>query len=131
MRYTKVPARAQQKNAGDQKRIARFNTTALKSREAAPMDRALADDAGTEKLLGQRIAQQHPELHRAETRARGAPQPSRPKCTAKPGRHETRDLLLLGPQRDQAAGVLGGSGISSSRNHCSWPFWSSRPNRTI
>ncbi|MFD0042693.1 hypothetical protein ACFVIZ_34205 [Streptomyces anulatus] len=70
MRHTKVPARAQQKDAGDQKRIARFNATASKSREAASMYRAVADDARTKKALRQRIAQQHPELHRAETRAR-------------------------------------------------------------
>ncbi|PWS45830.1 hypothetical protein DLE01_36970 [Streptomyces sp. FT05W] len=70
MRQTKVPARAQQKDAGDQKRIARFNATASKSMEAASMYRAVADDARTEKQLRQRIAQQHPELHRAETRAR-------------------------------------------------------------
>ncbi|WP_175420903.1 ATP-dependent DNA helicase [Streptomyces griseus] len=70
MRQTKVPARAQQKDAGDQKRIARFNATANTARKAASMYRAVADDARTEKALRQRIAQQHPELHRAETRAR-------------------------------------------------------------
>ncbi|MFD7867808.1 MobF family relaxase [Streptomyces sp. NPDC059783] len=70
MRHTKVPARAQQRDVGDQNRIARFNATADKARKAASMYRAVADDARTEKQLRQRIAQQHPELHRAETRAR-------------------------------------------------------------
>ncbi|MFH9606197.1 hypothetical protein [Streptomyces sp. NPDC017448] len=70
MRQTKVPARAQQKDAGDQKRIARFNATASKARENASMYRAVADDARAEMQLRERIAQQHPDLHRAETRAR-------------------------------------------------------------
>ncbi|WP_030089280.1 hypothetical protein [Streptomyces baarnensis] len=51
MHHTKVPARAQQKDAGDQKRIARLTATANKAREAASMYRAVADDARTEKQL--------------------------------------------------------------------------------
>ncbi|MFE4455666.1 hypothetical protein [Streptomyces sp. NPDC056796] len=70
MCQTKVPARAQQKDAGDQKRLARFNATATAAREAASMYQSAADDARTERALRGRIAQQHPELHRAETRAR-------------------------------------------------------------
>ncbi|MEW2312420.1 hypothetical protein AB0918_27940 [Streptomyces sp. NPDC006864] len=68
MRQTRVPARAQQKDAGDQKRIARFTTTANKAKEAASMYRAVADDTRTEKQLRQ--------LHRAEPRARAEVQQS-------------------------------------------------------
>ncbi|WP_331757386.1 MobF family relaxase [Streptomyces anulatus] len=83
MRHTKVPARAQQKDAGDQKRIARFTATASKARKAATMYRAVADDARTEKQLRQRIAQQHPELHRAETQARAEVQQAQEAQTAR------------------------------------------------
>lgn len=83
MRQTKVPARAQQRDAGDQKRIARFNATAFKMREVASMYRTVADDARTEKALRQRIAQQHPELHRAETRARAEAQQAQQAQTAR------------------------------------------------
>ncbi|WP_326707975.1 MobF family relaxase [Streptomyces cyaneofuscatus] len=83
MRQVRLPARAQQKDAGDQKRIARFNATASKSREAASMYRAVADDARTEKALRQQIAQQHPELHRAETRARAEVQQAQQAQTAR------------------------------------------------
>ncbi|MYW35429.1 hypothetical protein [Streptomyces sp. SID2119] len=65
-----MPTRAQQKDAGDPKCIARFTATANKAKEAALMYRAVADHARTEKQLRQRIAQQHPELHRAEPWAR-------------------------------------------------------------
>ncbi|GGZ19848.1 MobF family relaxase [Streptomyces nitrosporeus] len=90
MRHTKVPARAQQKDAGDQKRIARFTATASKSREAASMYRAVADDARTEKALRQRIAQQHPELHRAETRARAEVQQAQERQTARVEQQNSR-----------------------------------------
>ncbi|MYW35432.1 MobF family relaxase [Streptomyces sp. SID2119] len=83
MRQTRVPARAQQKDAGDQRRIARFTATANKARESASMYRAVADDARTEKQLRQQIAQQHPELHRAETRARAEVQQAQEAQTAR------------------------------------------------
>ncbi|MGW5931903.1 hypothetical protein ACWF2L_37550 [Streptomyces anulatus] len=41
-----------------------------KATETAAMYRSVADGARTEKQLRERIAQQHPELHRAERRGR-------------------------------------------------------------
>ncbi|OKJ46835.1 MobF family relaxase [Streptomyces sp. CB02115] len=70
MRQQQVPARALQKDVGDQKRVARFNATANTAKETASMYRSVADGARTEKQLRERIAQQHPELHRAEARGR-------------------------------------------------------------
>ncbi|MBV7669237.1 hypothetical protein STHAL_06995 [Streptomyces halstedii] len=102
MRQTRVPARAQQKDAGDQRRIARFTATANKAREAASMYRAVADDAHTEKALQQRIAQQHPEFHRAETRARAEVQQVQEAQTARieqqPRRYEPPAPSRSGPK---------------------------------
>ncbi|MCY1677033.1 MobF family relaxase [Streptomyces sp. NPDC048212] len=70
MRETKVPARAQQKDTGDEKRVARFHGQATTARENAAMYRATAKDARTEEELRARIAEQHPRLHESEVRAR-------------------------------------------------------------
>ncbi|GGY76660.1 hypothetical protein ACFYT5_03180 [Streptomyces anulatus] len=70
MRQTTVPALAQQKDVGDQKRVARLHGQAATAKENASMHRSVADDARTEKALRQRIAQEHPTLHQSETRAR-------------------------------------------------------------
>lgn len=105
MRQTKVPARAQQKDAGDQKRIARFNATvntANTAREAASMYRTAAD-ARTEKQLRERIAQEHPELYRAETRARADIQQAQQAQTARieqqNRRHQPPAPSRSGPKR--------------------------------
>ncbi|MFG2677260.1 hypothetical protein [Streptomyces sp. NPDC048445] len=70
MRQTAVPARAQQKDAGDQRRVAHVHGQAATAKENALMYRSVADNARAEKQLRERIAQQHPGLHRAEIRAR-------------------------------------------------------------
>ncbi|ASR00802.1 hypothetical protein CGL27_48970 (plasmid) [Streptomyces sp. 11-1-2] len=70
MREVKVPARAQQKDTGDEKRVARFHGQAATARENAAMYRATAKDARTEKQLRERIAEQHPRLHESEVKAR-------------------------------------------------------------
>ncbi|MFJ1900407.1 MobF family relaxase [Streptomyces sp. NPDC088115] len=70
MRQTKVPARARQKDTGDQKRIAQFHAKATTAREAASIYQTVVDDARAEKALRVRIAQQHLALHQSEVRAR-------------------------------------------------------------
>ncbi|MFH9203186.1 MobF family relaxase [Streptomyces anulatus] len=70
MRETKVPARAQQKDVGDEKRVARFHGQVTTARENAAMYRAVAADARAEKTLRAQIAEQHPRLHESEVRAR-------------------------------------------------------------
>ncbi|MCX4682657.1 AAA family ATPase [Streptomyces sp. NBC_01433] len=70
MRETKAPARAQQIDTGDQKRVSRAHGQAATARKAAAMYRAVAADARTEKQLRARIAEHHPSLHRSETLAR-------------------------------------------------------------
>ncbi|MFF8619115.1 MobF family relaxase [Streptomyces sp. NPDC015350] len=70
MRETRVPARIQQIDTGDQKKVSRAHGQALKARENAAMYRAVAADARTEKTLRARIAEHHPLLHQSETRAR-------------------------------------------------------------
>ncbi|MFJ7497822.1 MobF family relaxase [Streptomyces sp. NPDC097727] len=70
MRETLVPARIQQIDTSDQKKISRAHGQALKARENAAMYRAVAADARTEKALRARIAEHHPSLHQSETQAR-------------------------------------------------------------
>ncbi|MEW2553685.1 MobF family relaxase [Streptomyces zhihengii] len=77
MREQRLPARARQKDAGDQKRVARLHGQAAAAREAAWMYRSVVADARTEKALRQRIAQQHPELHRSEIEGRAGVQQAR------------------------------------------------------
>ncbi|MGX1956070.1 MobF family relaxase, partial [Streptomyces anulatus] len=83
MRRTTVPALAQQKDAGDQKRVARLHGQATTAKETAAMYRSVATDARTEKALRERIAQQHPALHQSETRARAEVQQSQQAQTAR------------------------------------------------
>ncbi|MFJ8982428.1 hypothetical protein [Streptomyces sp. NPDC102282] len=70
MRETQVPARAQQKDTGDEKRVARCHGQATTARENAAMYRAIATDARTEKQLRERIAEQPPRLQESEMKAR-------------------------------------------------------------
>ncbi|WP_406116708.1 hypothetical protein [Streptomyces anulatus] len=70
MRRTAVPAHAQQKDAGDQTRVARLHGQAATANGIASMYRSVADGARTKRQLRERIAQQHPELHLAEVRGR-------------------------------------------------------------
>ncbi|KAB2587685.1 hypothetical protein [Streptomyces arboris] len=57
MCQTTVHARARQKDAGGQKRIAQFHSKAATARKGATMYRTAAVDDRTEKALGERIAQ--------------------------------------------------------------------------
>ncbi|MFJ8863833.1 MobF family relaxase [Streptomyces sp. NPDC102451] len=70
MRETRIPARVQQIDTEDERRISRAHGQAAKARENAAMYRAAAIDARTEKSLRARIAQQHPRLHEFEVQAR-------------------------------------------------------------
>ncbi|MFJ8982907.1 MobF family relaxase [Streptomyces sp. NPDC102282] len=70
MRETRIPARIQQIDTGDEKRVSRAHGQAAKAREEAAMYRAVAADARTEKALRARIAEQHPRLHESEGQAR-------------------------------------------------------------
>ncbi|MEU5416580.1 hypothetical protein [Streptomyces clavifer] len=70
IRETRIPARVQQIDTGDEKRVSRSHGQAAKARENAAMYRALATDARTEKALRARIAEQHPRLHESEVKAR-------------------------------------------------------------
>ncbi|MFG2600685.1 hypothetical protein [Streptomyces sp. NPDC048462] len=70
MREQRVPARAQQKDAGDQKRVARLHAQATTARESAAMYRTITNEARTEQTLRTRIAEQDPKLHESEVRAR-------------------------------------------------------------
>lgn len=70
MRETKVPARVQQIDTGDERRLSRAHGQAAKAREDAAMYRAVTTDARTEKALRARIAEHHPVLHQSEARAR-------------------------------------------------------------
>ncbi|MGP3749891.1 MobF family relaxase [Streptomyces sp. IBSNAI001] len=70
MRETRIPARVQQIDTGDEKRVSRAHGQAAKARENAAMYRAVAADARTEKALRARIAEQHPRLHESERKAR-------------------------------------------------------------
>ncbi|MGW1226603.1 MobF family relaxase [Streptomyces sp. NPDC002530] len=77
MRETTVPARAQQKDTGDEKRLARLHGQAATARKNAAMYRAAVDDAQIEKVLRARISGQHPRLYEAELQARASLQRSR------------------------------------------------------
>ncbi|MFJ4843160.1 MobF family relaxase [Streptomyces sp. NPDC088746] len=70
MRETRIPARIQQIDTGDEKRVSRAHGQATRARENAAMYRAVATDARTEKALRARIAEQHPRLHQSEMQAR-------------------------------------------------------------
>ncbi|MFF4249503.1 MobF family relaxase [Streptomyces sp. NPDC001822] len=70
MREIRVPARVQQIDTGDERRLSRVHGQAAKARENAAMYRAVAADARTEKTLRARIAEQHPQLHDSEVTAR-------------------------------------------------------------
>ncbi|MEU9529404.1 MULTISPECIES: hypothetical protein [Streptomyces] len=83
MRETKVPARAQQKDTGDEKRVARFHGQATTARENAAKYRATAKDARTEKQLRERISEQHPRLHESEVKARADLQKAQAQQTAR------------------------------------------------
>ncbi|MCX4792626.1 AAA family ATPase [Streptomyces sp. NBC_01221] len=70
IRETRLPARIQQIDTSDEKKVSRAHGQATRAREAAAMYRAVAADARTEKALRARIAEHHPSLHQSETRAR-------------------------------------------------------------
>ncbi|MFD4665962.1 hypothetical protein [Streptomyces halstedii] len=70
MQETRIPARVQQIDTGDEKGVSRAHGQAAKARENAAMYRAVAVDARTEKALRARIAEQHPRLHESEVKAR-------------------------------------------------------------
>ncbi|MFD4764275.1 MobF family relaxase [Streptomyces sp. NPDC058439] len=70
MRETRLPARIQQIDTSDQKKISRAHGQAAQARKNAAMYRAVAADARTEKALRSRIAEQHPKLHESEVKAR-------------------------------------------------------------
>ncbi|MFB6992621.1 C-terminal helicase domain-containing protein [Streptomyces sp. NPDC056230] len=70
MREAWLPARIQQIDTSDEKKVSRAHGQATRARETAAMYRAVAADARTEKALRARIAEHHPSLHRSETRAR-------------------------------------------------------------
>ncbi|MFJ8754563.1 MobF family relaxase [Streptomyces sp. NPDC102441] len=74
MRETRIPARVQQIDTGDEKSVSRAHGQATRARENAAMYRAVATDARTEKTLRARIAEQHPRLHESEVQARADPQ---------------------------------------------------------
>ncbi|MFE7579417.1 hypothetical protein ACFU5Z_32175 [Streptomyces sp. NPDC057521] len=70
MRETLVPARAQQIDTGDQRRLSRLHGQAAKARENAATYRQISSDARTEQTLRARLADQHPKLHQTEVQAR-------------------------------------------------------------
>lgn len=70
MREARIPARVQQIDTGDEKRVSRAHGQAAKARENAALYRAVAVDARTEKALRARISEHHPVLHESENRAR-------------------------------------------------------------
>ncbi|MFE9913358.1 MobF family relaxase [Streptomyces clavifer] len=70
MRETRIPARVQQIDTGDEKHVSRAHGQATRARENAAMYQAVAADARTEKTLRARIAEQHPRLHESEVQAR-------------------------------------------------------------
>ncbi|MFE7365927.1 MobF family relaxase [[Kitasatospora] papulosa] len=70
MRETRIPARIQQIDTGDEKRVSRAHGQATRARENAAMYRAVAIDAQTEKALQERISEEHPKLHESEVKAR-------------------------------------------------------------
>ncbi|MDX2748531.1 MobF family relaxase [Streptomyces sp. NRRL_B-2557] len=70
MRETRIPARIQQIDTGDEKRLSRDHGQATKARENAAMYRAVSVDARTEKALRARIAEEYPKLHKSEVKAR-------------------------------------------------------------
>ncbi|RST24949.1 hypothetical protein EF908_02305 [Streptomyces sp. WAC04770] len=70
MREVRVPARAQQIDTGDQKRLSALHGQAAKAREAAATYRRISTQARAEQSLRARLADRHPDLHQAEVRAR-------------------------------------------------------------
>ncbi|WP_371606825.1 relaxase domain-containing protein (plasmid) [Streptomyces sp. NBC_01213] len=70
MRETWIPARIQQIDTSDERRVSQIHGQAVKARENAAMYRDAANDARGEMALRARIAELHPALHGAETRAR-------------------------------------------------------------
>ncbi|MER6655218.1 hypothetical protein ABT248_32355 [Streptomyces sp. NPDC000971] len=76
MRETRIPARIQQINTDDEKRVSRAHGQATKARENAAMYRSVPTDARTEEALRARIAEQHPRLHESEVQARAELQQS-------------------------------------------------------
>ncbi|MFB4426929.1 hypothetical protein C5F59_038325 [Streptomyces sp. QL37] len=70
MREARVPARVQQIDTGDERRLSRAHGQAAAARENAAVYRAVAVDARTEQSLRVRIAEQHPKVHESEANAR-------------------------------------------------------------
>ncbi|MGW1320253.1 MobF family relaxase [Streptomyces sp. NBC_01175] len=70
MREVRIPARVQQIDTGDAKRVSHAHGQAARARENAAMHWAAAADARTEKALRARLSEQHPRLHESEVRAR-------------------------------------------------------------
>ncbi|MDX3055981.1 MobF family relaxase [Streptomyces sp. NE06-03E] len=70
MREVRIPARVQQIDTGDAKRVSHAHGQAVKARENAVMYRAVATDARKEKTLRASIFEEHPKLHESEVKAR-------------------------------------------------------------
>ncbi|MER7316429.1 MULTISPECIES: MobF family relaxase [Streptomyces] len=70
MRQVHLPARAQQIDTGDQKRLSRLHGQAAKARENMATYQRISTEARTEQNLRARLADRHPELHQAEVKAR-------------------------------------------------------------
>ncbi|MFC9273503.1 hypothetical protein ACFTXJ_37670 [Streptomyces zhihengii] len=108
MREQRLPTRVRQKDAGDQKRVARLHGQAAAARQAASMYRTVTSEARTEKALRERIAQQHPELHRSETQARAEVQQARQARTTRIQQHNRRhEPSALNRFRTQARTLTG------------------------
>ncbi|MFE6189271.1 MobF family relaxase [Streptomyces sp. NPDC056465] len=105
MRETRIPARLQQIDTGDEKRVSRAHGQAAKARENAAMYRGVATDARTEKALRARIAEQHPRLHESEMKARADLQRTEnsrsTRVTAQSSRSYQPPAQARGPRRNR------------------------------
>ncbi|MFJ3144774.1 ATP-dependent RecD-like DNA helicase [Streptomyces halstedii] len=105
MREVRVPARIQQIDTGDEKRVSRAHGQAAKARENAAMYRAVATDARTEKALRARISEDHPKLHESEVKARADLQRTQETRTARVavqgGRSYQPPTPTRGPRRSR------------------------------
>ncbi|MFE7056032.1 MobF family relaxase [Streptomyces californicus] len=70
MRQVHLPARTQQIDTGDQKRLSGLHGQAAKAKENSAKYRRISTEARTEQTLRARLADQHPELHQTEVKAR-------------------------------------------------------------
>ncbi|MDP5317385.1 MobF family relaxase [Streptomyces poriferorum] len=70
MRETLVPARVQQVDTADERRVSRAHGQAATAQKNATMYRAITTDARTESALRARISEHHPKLHASEVSAR-------------------------------------------------------------